>query len=96
MFTRVTLDASGGMANVDHLVGSLVVTASVIACAEVARSVRFVNVLLGAALLVTPFVYAADALQLTASIACGLALVALALPRGVVRGRYAGWNRYIV
>lgn len=96
MFTRLTLDASGAMANADHLIGSLVLTASVVACAEVARSVRFVNILFGLALLVTPFAYDAGAMHMAASVVCGLALIALALPRGVVKGRYAGWDRYIV
>jgi nucleoside-diphosphate-sugar epimerase/uncharacterized membrane protein len=96
MLTRLTLGAAGGMANADHLIGALVVTVSVIACAEVARSARFLNVVLGAALLVTPFVYDTSGAQLFASIACGLALIVLALPRGRVHGRYAGWGRYIV
>lgn len=96
MFTRLTLDASGAMANADHLIGALVVTASVIACAEVARSVRLLNVPLGAALFVTPFAFDAGGMQLAASLACGAALIALALPRGVVGERYGGWNRYIV
>jgi uncharacterized membrane protein len=96
MFTRLTLGAHDGMANADHLIGALAVTVSVIACAEVARSARFMNAVLGAALLVTPFVYEASGAQLVASIGCGLALIALALPRGPVHGRYAGWNRYIV
>ena len=66
------------------------------ACAKVARSIRFLNIILGAALLVTLFVYDTAGVQLFASVACGLALIALALPRGPVRGRYAGWNRYTV
>jgi hypothetical protein len=56
MFTRLTLGSEGAMANADHLIGALVITASAIACAEVVRSARFLNVVLGAALLVTPFV----------------------------------------
>lgn len=96
MFTRLTLGAEGTMANADHLIGALVVTASVVACAEVARTARFFNVLLGAALLVTPFVYDASTAHIAASVVCGAALIALALPRGTVRERYAGWNRYIV
>jgi hypothetical protein len=96
MLTRLTLGADGGMANADHLIGSLVVTVSVIACAEVARSVRLLNIVLGAALLITPLVYETSGAQLFASIACGVALIALVLSRGPVRGRYAGWNRYIV
>jgi hypothetical protein len=96
MFTRLMLGADGAMANADHLIGSLVVTVSVIACAEVARSIRFLNVMLGAAALVIPFVYDTTGPQLFASIACGLALIALALPRGRVHGRYGGWNRYVI
>jgi hypothetical protein len=38
----------------------------------------------------------ASSQQATVSLACGLALIALGLPRGHVKGRYAGWNRYIV
>lgn len=96
MLTRLTLGTDGGMANADHLIGALVVTVSVIACAEVARAARFLNIALGAALLVTPFVYGASDAQLFASIACGFALIALALRRGRVEGRYAGWNEYII
>jgi nucleoside-diphosphate-sugar epimerase/uncharacterized membrane protein len=96
MFTRLTLGAEGAMANADHLIGALVVTVSVIACAEVARSARFIDIPLGAALLVTPFVYESSTLQLVASLICGSALILLSLPRGSVRERYAGWNRYIL
>ena len=96
MFTRLTLGSSGDMANADHLVGALVVTASVTALAEVARIVRFANVPLGLALLVTPFWLDADALQTIASLACGVALVLLSLRRGPVRSHYAGWDRYVV
>ncbi|HEX2198405.1 MAG TPA: vitamin K epoxide reductase family protein [Burkholderiales bacterium] len=95
MFTRLTLGAEGGMANADHLIGALTITVSAIACAEVARALRFLNVALGAALLFTPFAFGATAQQTTVSLACGLALIALSLRRGRVQGRYAGWNRYI-
>ena len=60
LFTRITLGAEGGLANADHLIGSLVLTVVSIAAAEVARPVRYVNALLGAALFVTPFLYDAD------------------------------------
>ena len=95
MCTRLTLDAAGSMANADHLIGSLAITVSVIACAEVARTARFLNVALGLALFVTPFLYEASGAQLAASMACGAALIALSARRGRVSGRYAGWNRYI-
>ena len=95
MFTRLTLGAEGSMANVDHLIGALAVTVSVIACAEVARTARFLNIALGLALLVTPFVYETSGAQMFAALACGLGLMALSVRRGRVQERYAGWNRYI-
>ncbi|HEY0858778.1 MAG TPA: vitamin K epoxide reductase family protein [Albitalea sp.] len=96
MFTRLTLDAQGAIANVHHLVGSLVVTVAVIACAEVARTLRWLIVLLGAALAAASFVYAVGALQLSVSLACAAALVLLGLPRGTVQSRFGGWNRYVL
>ena len=76
------------MANADHLVGALAITVAAIACADVARPARLVNVALGAALLVTPFAFDAGTAHRVASIACGLALIALSLPRGPIRGQY--------
>ena len=61
MCTRLTLDARGAMADADHLMGSLAVTIAVIACAEPARPVASSTCcLLGAALLVTPWVSKLD------------------------------------
>jgi hypothetical protein len=88
MFTRLTLGAEGAMANADHLIGALVITVSAIACAEVARPARFLNLVFGAALLVTPFVLEAHAAQAIASWLCAVALIALSLPRGAILARY--------
>jgi nucleoside-diphosphate-sugar epimerase len=96
MFTRLTLGAEGGMANADHLVGSLALTVISLAAAEVARALRYLLILLGAALLVTPFIYEVDAAQLAASLACGVALIALSLRRGPIRQRYGSWQGCIV
>lgn len=96
MCTRLTLGAEGPMANADHLIGSLAITVSVMACADVARSLRFANAALGLALAASAFAYADGALQLVSSLVCAAGLVLLALPRGRVEGRYAGWSRCIV
>ena len=96
MCTRLTLDAEGGMANADHVIGSLVITVSAIACAEIGRSLRFVNLLLGAALFVTPFVFDASGMALVSSALCGGVLMLLSLWRGPVTQRYGSWNRWIV
>jgi hypothetical protein len=96
LFTRITLGAEGGMANADHLIGSLVLTVVSVASAEVARPVRFANVLLGAALLVTPFVYEVDLIATATSVASGVALIGLSIRRGAIRGRYGNWSRLLV
>jgi hypothetical protein len=96
MFTRITLGADGGLANAEHLVGSLVLTVVSVAAAEVARPVRYLNVLLGSALLVTPFIYDASIVATLVSIASGVALVGLSIQRGPIRERYGNWNRVLV
>jgi nucleoside-diphosphate-sugar epimerase len=96
MFTRITLGSEGGMANADHLIGALALTVTVAALAEVARPLRFLNMALGTALLVTPFGYGAGWPATVASLICGVALIALSVRRGRIRNRYGAWNRLIV
>ncbi len=96
MLTRLTLGSDGGMANADHLIGALVLTVTVSALAEVARPLRFLNMALGVALLITPFAYGADWLATVASLLCSVALIALSMRRGPIRNRYGAWNRLIV
>lgn len=96
MFTRMTLGADGEMANADHLIGALALTVISLAAAELSRALRYLLIPLGAALLITPFVYNADAAQTIAGLACGVALIGLSLRRGAIRERYAGWQKLIV
>jgi nucleoside-diphosphate-sugar epimerase/uncharacterized membrane protein len=96
MLTRITLGHEGGFANWDHFIGAMVITVAVIAMAEVARPVRFLVVPLALPLFVTPFVYDAEGASIVASLACGVALIALCLRRGPIRRRYGDWNRRLV
>jgi hypothetical protein len=96
MLTRLTLGSEGGMANADHLIGALVLTVTVSALAEVARPLRFLNMALGAALLVTPFAYGAGWPATVASLMCGVALIALSIRRGRIENRYGAWSRLLV
>jgi hypothetical protein len=95
MFTRLTFGAEGAMADIDHLVGSLVITVSVIAFAEVARPVRFLNIPLGLALIIAPFLVEATTLQTFAGILAGLVLIGLSLPRGELVHRWGTYERFI-
>lgn len=96
LVTRLTFGAEGAMANADHLIGALTLTVVSLAAAEVARALRFLLIPLGAALLVTPFLYGASGTATIASLLCGLGLILLSLRRGRIGQRYGNWQRLIV
>ena len=88
MLTRLTVGAEGWVANMDHLMGALVLTVTVTATAEVARVLRFLNVPLGLVLLLLPFILGPSWAQAISSWVSGAALIALAIPRGAIHNRY--------
>jgi nucleoside-diphosphate-sugar epimerase len=96
LFTRITIGSDDGLANVHHVIGALVLTVVSIAAAEVARPARYVNVLLGAALIAIPFFYETDLAGAIASVIAGAALIGLSFRRGEIRERYGNWNRLLV
>jgi len=96
MFTRLTLDASGGMADADHLIGAIAVTVVITALAESGRSLRFFLIPLGAALLFTPFIYGVGLAHMVSSLICGLALIGLSFPKGKILNTYGEWDKCIV
>ncbi len=96
MFTRLTLDASGTLADSDHLIGATVFVIAVSAFAEVARPLRWLLLPLGAWLIVAPWLLAgASTLGVWFDMAAGTLLIALALPRGPVRQHYGEWDRVL-
>jgi len=96
MFTRTTLGHEGGMADADHLIGSLVLTITVTAMAEIARPLRFANMVLGAGLLIMPFIMGAGLVSTAITVLCSIALIVFSWRRGPVLNTYGSWNRYIV
>lgn len=82
----------------DHILGCLVILVAVTAMAEVARPVRFVNVVLGAWIALSPFILEGSTLPGTiGDMAAGLLLIGLSLPRGKRSDEhYGGWDRLIV
>jgi uncharacterized membrane protein len=96
MFAPSILGSTGRGADSDHLVGALVASFAVIAMAEVGRPLRFLNILLGAWLLIAPFLLAGSAVATTVNdVALGAALIVLSLRRGPVREKYGSWDRYL-
>jgi nucleoside-diphosphate-sugar epimerase len=96
MSTRVGLGHEDAMANWDHLIGALVITLAVIAMAESARMVRLLLIPLVSVLFVTPFVYGVSWNSILVTLLSALAVIALAVRRGPIRGRYGSWNRRLV
>jgi hypothetical protein len=96
MTSRLWLGAEGVLADAHHIAGALAITIVAIACGEVARTARLLNVPLGLALLVAALAIEAPPLARVATALAALALMALSLPRGGVRERYAGWTPRIV
>lgn len=88
MLTRLTLGTEGQLAHADHLIGSLVLTVSVIATAEIGRIVRFLNVPLGLAAVLTPLILGGTLIQIFSGAVAGLGLMALSLPRGHIGQEY--------
>jgi hypothetical protein len=79
------------------LVGALVVAVSVSALAEVARPLRFVNALLGAALIGMPFLLEGGGVASSLfSATAGLLLIALSIPRGKISNAYGELSKYLV
>ena len=96
MFAPAVLGGTAAAANNDRLVGALIVTVAAISTAEVVRASRFLNVLLAVWLPVAPWALTGSTPVMAWSDAVsGILLFALTLPRGSVRERYAGWDRWI-
>jgi len=97
MLSRAIFGNEAAMANSDHLLGALVLTTAVIAWAEVARPLRFLNILFGLWLIVAPwFLGGGTVAGSLVGILAGIALIALSLSRGKrSEEHYGSWDRFI-
>jgi hypothetical protein len=97
MFTRIIFDTTAGAADSDHVIGSLVVTFSIMALSEVGRPLRFANIILGAWLVVAPILVTGySSVAAAASVIGGVLLILLALPLGPIESRYGDWDQWIL
>ncbi len=94
IFTRLIFGTVPPMADSDHLVGALIITVAVIAMAEVARALRFINGVFGLWLIAAPWLLSGvGPLASGASVVVGVAVIALNLPRGRRSNEhYGGWD----
>ena len=96
MAAPAVLGSDAAAADSDHLVGALVVCVAVIAAAELARAMRFLNIAFGVWLLAAPWLLeGAGAAGVVSNMSAGVALLALSLPKGPISERYGTAERFI-
>ena len=95
MFVPAIFGVEGSAAHADQVGGALIFTMAVLAMGEPLRIVRYLNVLLGLSVAAAPWIQGLGVLESTTSTLIGLAVAALALPRGRIRERYGMWQRFV-
>lgn len=98
LLERLVLPIPWDLANTHHVIGAVIVTVSIIATAEVARALRFVNLALAAWLAASPFLAPQSTMSATiVSLVAAALIAALSLPRGRrSKEHYAGWDRFVI
>jgi hypothetical protein len=94
----------GILATMNYILGPMIVAFSVIALAEVFRTVRFINILFGIGLIIAPWLVPDHSMHsvgnniVTAvlNIAAGLLIIALSFRKGRISERYGSWENWIV
>lgn len=77
--------SSASLSNVHYVLGPLIAFISLIACAEVFRSLRFFNLLFGAILLISPWIYRESSLlAIFHNLILGLLVFFLTFPKGKI------------
>jgi hypothetical protein len=90
------LSNSTNSATCDHLFGALVVTVAAVATAEVTRTVRYVNVITGLAIVACSLIFSRDfAPILISELLSGATLVLTSIPRGAIVEKYGSWDRFV-
>jgi hypothetical protein len=95
--TLFQIPIQASLSDTNHLCGALIVVVAVISMGEVVRAGRYLNVLLGVAVAVLPWLLADGytTFKLIDTVA-GLAVAALAIPRGIKKEQYGLWDKYVV
>lgn len=87
---------SGFLINIHYILGPLVTFISLISCAEVFRSLRFLNLLFGGILLVTVWFHREiSSLLIFHNLLLGILICLLSFPRGKILEKYGSWQRLI-
>jgi hypothetical protein len=82
-------------ADVLHVLGPVIVTVTVVATAEPVRAVRYLDLPLGLAVALVPWLTGVPVPQAVLVTLTGVAVAGLSLRRGQVRQTYGSWDRFI-
>jgi hypothetical protein len=97
MLTPAVLGVTGAAADSAYVVGPLVISVSVVALADVARSVRWLNLPLALWLAASPWLLeGAGVASRWNAVAAALLLAVLSIPRGRIGDRFGSFTKYIV
>ena len=87
----------GNVAHSDHILGALVVTASLIALSEVGRAVRFANIVLALGIIGLPWLFGGGTLASGLNdLIVGALIIALSFSPGKIKNTYGSWNPLVV
>lgn len=96
MVSPAVFGTPGAAADSNNLVGALIVTFSIIAMGEPARTARYLNIPLGAWIAAAPLVLGGfSTVAMGNSVVAGLLVLLLSIPRGKIIYEYGDWNRYV-
>ncbi len=97
MASPSVLDTTGGLATSSFILGPMIAAFSVIALAEVFRAVRYLNVLLGLGLMITPWlVMESSDVSMGNNLVVGLLIILLSFRKGKISERYGAWDKLII
>ncbi len=96
MVSPTVLGYEGKLADSNHLVGAVVITFAIISMSEVARSLRFVNILLGLWLATSIWIFDnPGGIALWSQLALAVVLILISFRKGVIEEKHGGFNKYI-
>jgi len=96
MFSPPLFGDTSHAATSNHIVGAIVLTISVISMAEVTRSLRYLNILLGIWIAVSTILLAgATETGSLNNIISGILVAILSFPKGKIKERYGSWDSCI-
>jgi uncharacterized membrane protein len=97
MFSPSYLGIGGMFADNAYIIGAISTVIAVIALGEVARTLRYINVIIGAWMIVSTFTLPGTNWYGIINMAiAGVLFILLSLRRGKIKEKYGSWDRYII